>query len=104
MNISEKWKRTVLAAYQFGPQEMESLSQAAKCLDRITEAEESIKKFGLVIESSKGEVKANPAAKIEHDQRKLFNALCKDLKIYGGIRAEQKSKKTMLEQKGFAHV
>ena len=84
----KKWLKKVYAEYEFNDHEKETAELAANCLDRILQAQECIKQYGLLIPDSHGIPKRNPAVMIEKDNKTLFARLCRELSLYEGAEPD----------------
>ena len=84
----KKWLKKVYAEYEFNSHEKETAELAANCLDRILQAQDCIKQYGLLVPDSKGSPKKNPALSIEHDNKVLFARLCRELSLYEGAEPD----------------
>jgi P27 family predicted phage terminase small subunit len=54
---------------------------AAECLDRMREAQKSIKKDGISVATGTGGLKTNPAVRIEHDSHNRMIAALRSLNL-----------------------
>lgn len=57
------------------------LVEAARALDRAEDAREVLKREGLTVLNSRGQVVAHPCVSIERDSRTLFARLARDLNL-----------------------
>lgn len=87
-----KWLKRVFSDYAFDKSELETVFQAASCLDRIEQARDAIQAHGILIDCPTG-LKGNPACGVERDNKTLFARLCRELQITG-------AEETRLPRKG----
>lgn len=75
-----KFWRSVLGEYQFEKShDFELLQQAAQCIDRLTECQETIERDGMFQKNRYGQTVENPALKVEKDQNRLFLSIVREL-------------------------
>ena len=75
------WWRSIASTWELDPHQMELLSAAAGCLDRIDEARVQIAERGSVFSDRFGQLRENPAARHERDQKLLLAKLCRELNL-----------------------
>lgn len=73
------WRETLRAFSLEDPHELELLSQACQCLDRIAAARKDIATTGAVILDRFKQPKESPSIKIERDSMVLFSRLVREL-------------------------
>ena len=76
-----KWYQKTVKSFDFNPHEIEVLSAAAVCLDRMEQARQEVIIHGLLVSDSRGSVKKNPALEVEATNKKMFLDYCKTLKV-----------------------
>lgn len=77
---AKKFFRDTVSEYELEPHHVQILVNACTCLDRIDEARQDIKKYGRLI-PTKDSMKPNPAISIELQNKKLFSAHCRELRL-----------------------
>lgn len=76
--------KQVTAEFEFAEHELETVFQAAVCLDRIEQARDEIAVHGILTVDRHGQLKPNPAVVIERDCKVLFARLCRELELFMG--------------------
>jgi len=76
------WFRRTCQEFEFTTAaELQLLTQAAACLDRLQECRASIKEHGLLVKAGSGGWKPNPSVSAEIQYRTLFARLCRELRL-----------------------
>ena len=75
------WWRSIASTWELEPHQIELLTAAAGCMDRIEEARVQIAEKGTVFIDKHGQPREHPAARHERDQKLLLAKLCRELNL-----------------------
>jgi phage terminase small subunit len=79
---ARRWFRAVAGEYVFQHEpEWALLEMAAATLDRIDQARKAIADHGLIVPTGQGDVKPNPAANLERDNKILLCRIMRELRL-----------------------
>ncbi len=73
------WWTNIVENYQLQPWQIPTLTMAARCMDRISQAEKEIAEFGISFVDSRGERKKAPAVMVEREQKTIYARLVREL-------------------------
>jgi phage terminase small subunit len=76
---AKAWWTSIETPWQLEAHNLEVLTLAAGCLDRITEARVALAKDGSITYDRHGMAKCHPSVLIERDQKSLFARLTREL-------------------------
>lgn len=82
---ARRWWRSVVRDYDLESHELQLLTAAAECLDRVEECRAIIDKEGLTYVDRFGQPKPRPEISIERLQRLAFARLVKSLDLDGDV-------------------
>jgi P27 family predicted phage terminase small subunit len=92
-NEGRKFWRSVLKEYEFvKTHDLELLTQAAQCIDRMQECRDAIDNDGMFQQNRYGKTEEHPAIKVEKDQNRLFLSIVRELGLTLAPQNPQKGK------------
>jgi phage terminase small subunit len=77
----KEFYRQVCNDYELEGHRLRLLKQAAECYDRAEDARLEIKLNGITFKDKFGQIKPNPACKIETENKNLFARLLRELRL-----------------------
>jgi P27 family predicted phage terminase small subunit len=82
----KEWNRLMEVAFWLRPSDAAALADRCACWQRLQEAEAAIKKLGILVESPKGGMRANPAISVAKSYRNALQRYDAELGLTASSR------------------